>query len=92
MFEIQCKASVFYVGSPRKDILSSPVSIYGVDRMSSIRHAVAQFLKINPDWVYIELIINGKLRVFPFDVVFDQRFGTQYTESVEQRESPSEYN
>lgn len=86
MFEIQCNTTVFYVGTTRKDTFDAPVPIYGVDRMSSVRHAVAQVLKINPDFVYAELVVNEKLRIFPFDIVFDRRFGAQYSDSVELRE------
>jgi hypothetical protein len=60
--------------------------------MTGVQHTVAEQLKVNPDCVYIELHVDDKSRVFPFDVVFDQSFGQTFRDKVETRESPEEYN
>jgi hypothetical protein len=62
--------------------------------MSGVISAVAKQLKVNPDYVYAELVINDQARVFPFDVVFDSQFDSVFkTKDIyEHRCSPLEYN
>jgi hypothetical protein len=46
--------------------------------MSSVRHIVAKEVRVNPDCVYVELIVNDSLRVLPFDIVFDHQFSSAF--------------
>ena len=40
-------------------------------RMSSVRYLVAKEVGVNPDYVYVELVVTDSLRILPFDLVFD---------------------
>ncbi len=89
---MNCAIKVHHVDGRNETLTDEP--LYSVDRMSSVVNVVARQLRVNPECVYAELIINDEVRVFPFDVSFDRAFDSVFKSKdiYENRCTPTDYN
>ena len=56
MYKYEFTAEMYYMGKSKVDVLELPDSILSIDRLSTIRYKIANYLKADPYRIYVEVV------------------------------------
>ncbi len=92
LYAYDCSVDTYALSDARHRHLDKPFPLLSTDRLSTVRFRLAKHLGQDPNMIYVEIHSDEGIRVTPFQYIANPQYSRHYTDEVNYRPTPAEYN